>query len=382
MTTRVFERAIVLATFSLLAQGAFALTTVNCGIGQTISSALAPGAVIEIKGTCKENVVITQDDVTLKRVPGSAKPRLRSKSKANKSAIVIDGARRVTLTGLQIVNSLNGIVATNGATFTLGGSIVKNNKEHGVVISDNARGEIKNSDVEFNGADGISVQDGAHANIHDNSITDNGQATPPDAGRGVVVNDGASADIKRNDITDNSSDGIGVFNGAYARVEDNDIERNGRLAVFEGGLQVSRAVVRANGNRYNDNAYAAIAVYNDGSYRTGTFLNAVDNPDNLFPFEVINQGTGQLAVELSRMVLVDLRQVTVTGDITLGHNSVLQIRGDNVGPVLPCSTVNGNIDAFGIFSLVRLRNVDVTGVVNVGVDSREFVTADCSPPPP
>jgi hypothetical protein len=78
-------------------------------------------------------VVITQDDVTLKRVNGSPKPKLRSTSKGNKSAIVIDGARRVALSGLQIISSLNGIVATNGATFTLSTSTVKNSKKHGVV---------------------------------------------------------------------------------------------------------------------------------------------------------------------------------------------------------------------------------------------------------
>jgi hypothetical protein len=253
------------------------------------------------------------------------------------------------------------------------------------VISDNASGEIKNTDVELNGADGISVKNGAHANIHDNTITDNGQAGGAGAsdfggpGYGVLVNDSGSAEIISSDILDNRASGVGVFNHAFARIEDNDIENNGRLAVFEAGVEVSRAVVVANGNRYKDNPYTAIAVYNGGIYRTGTFLNAADNPDNLFPFEVIDKGTGQHAVELGRIALVDLRQVTVTGQIFVGNNSVLQIRGDNVGPVLPCSTVNGNIDAFGIFSLVRLRNVDVTGVVNVGADSRVSVDADCSP---
>ena len=121
-----FVRGVGLAAFSLLAQGTFAVT-VNCGDGETISSALTPGAVIEIIGPCRENVVITHDDVTLVRATGQPKPKLRSKSKTNKSAIVIDGARRVKLSNLLILNSLNGVVATNGATFTLRKSTVRNN---------------------------------------------------------------------------------------------------------------------------------------------------------------------------------------------------------------------------------------------------------------
>ena len=136
-----FVRGVVLATFSLLAQGAFAVT-VNCGTGGTISSALAPGAFIRIIGLCVENVVITQDDVTLTKAKGKPRPKLKSESKANNSAIVIDGARRVKLSNLLILNSLNGVVAINGATFTLKNSIVKASKEHGVVISDNASGTI------------------------------------------------------------------------------------------------------------------------------------------------------------------------------------------------------------------------------------------------
>ncbi len=376
-----FVRGVALATFSLLAQGAFAVT-VNCGIGETISSALAPGAVIEIIGLCKENVVITQDDVTLKKAAGP-KPRLRSKSKANKSAIVIDGARRVALSGLKIVQSLNGIVATNGATFTLANSTVKNNKENGVVISNNASGEIKKSIVEFNGVDGISVLDGAHANIHDNSITDNGQAEPPGAGRGVLVEDGASADIERNDVMDNYSDGIGVFNGAYARIVENVIERNGRLTVFDAGVQLSRAQVRANGNRYKDNAYAAIEVYNDASYRTGNFLADGGVLDNLFPFEEIVQGTGDIAIDVGRKTFVDLRQVNVTGTINVGNHAMLQIRGDRILPSQTCSTVNGNIDAFGVFAVVRLVDgVNVTGAVNLGADARQLGGAPVCPPFP
>ena len=67
------------------------------------------------------------------------------------------------------------------------------------------------------------------------------------------------------------------------------------------------------------------------------------------------------AVDIGQMSFVDLRQVTVTGDIFVGRQSMLQTRGDNVGPNQQCSTITGNITVFGFNSSARLRNTLVDG---------------------
>ena len=302
--------------------------------------------VILVSGTCAEDVSIHKDDVTLKGNPGATV----------KGTVSITGARRVAVESLRITGSGPGIVATGNASIS-----------------------VRDSQLDHNALAGILVRDGAHADITGNAITDNGQSQPPSAGRGVLVNDGASASVKSNTISDNYSDGIGVFNDAYARLEDNTIERNGRAAVFDAGLQISRARVVANGNRYRDNPYAAIAAYNSSTYRTGTFLTAAGDADNLFAFEQIVQGTGQTAVEMGRLSLVDLRQVNVTGQIFVGNHSQLQIRGDRAGPNKTCSSVNGNISASSTFSVVRLRTTQVNGIIFIGPDARLIGGSICPP---
>ncbi len=308
--------------------------TVNCGtdtIGDVLAAATPGGRLtITINGTCTENVTIERNKVTLQGGSGGGVT----------GTITIPSARWVVIKKLTVTGPGAGISGFENASFT-----------------------VEESTIDANGTDGIQVHDGANANILNNTITNNGQASLPDSGRGVVLGDGASADIRNNTIEDNRSDGIGVFNGAFARIEQNTIQRNGRAAVFESGIQVSRALVRANGNVIRNNGYAGVEVFNSGDYRTGTFLSLADNPDNLFPFEVIDQsGAGGLAVELGRKSFVDLRQVTVTGNIDVYAQAILQVRGDDIGNNQPCSTVAGTVSVFGPNSVAQLRAVNVTTV--------------------
>lgn len=283
---------------------------------------------IIVEGSCTEDVTITRDDVTLQGGSGTVDGQ-----------ITINGARRVFIKNLTVTGSGAGISGIENASFT-----------------------VENSTIDRNGAAGIEVLEGAHADINNNTITNNGQANLPDSGRGVIVNNAGSATIAANTIQGNRSDGVGVFNGAFARVQDNTIEGNGRPQVFEAGIQVSRAVVRANRNIITNNGYAAIEVFNDGSYRTGTFLNAFDTQDNIGPFEVIEGvGPGKVALDIGQASYVDLRQVHVKGTVFVGRQSMLQVRGDNVLPNQTCSTIEGALSVFGFNSGARLRTTNVTG---------------------
>ncbi len=104
-------------------------------------------------------------------------------------------------------------------------------------------------------------------------------------------------------------------------------------------------------------------MFNFGTYRTGSFLSP-SQPDNDGPFETISVGTGVVAVELGQMAFVDLRQVEVTGNLLVGRQSMLQVRGDNVGTSETCSLIDGDVSVFGFHSSARLRFVDVTGTVS------------------
>jgi len=313
---------------------------VDCTTGKTLAHALEKGnedkaLVVVVQGTCTENITITRDDVTLVADPGGATVN---------GTITIQGARRVVIKSLRVTGSGAGVVGTDNAAFT-----------------------VEDSVLDRNGTDGIVVANGAQATITGNTITNNGQAALPDSGRGIYVNNSASAEITKNTIEDNRSDGIGVFNNAYANVRENLIQRNGRPdPICDAGIQLSRAHVRANGNIIKDNGCAAVEVSNSSDYRTGSFLNSVEQPDNEFPFEQIEGvGPGKRAVDVGNASYVDLRQVNVRGSVSVGLQGMLQVRGDNVGPTLQCSTIDfdfpgGSFQVSGFNGFVRLQTVKVT----------------------
>ncbi len=321
----------LLGSLLFLSMGTAVAAVVNCpkdSIQKEVDKAKKPTTII-IKGVCDEDVTIKKNDITLEGDGGTVN-----------GTITIRTARWVVIRNLTVTGSGAGVVGTENAAFT-----------------------VEDSTISFNDTAGIDVEDGAHATIRNNEIKNNGQAALPDSGRGVLVNDGGNANISNNTIEDNRSDGVGVFNGAFARVEGNTIQRNGNAVRFDAGIQVARARVRGNGNVIRNNGYAGVEVFNSGDYRTGTFLSLADNPDNLFPFEVIDQsGAGGLAVELGRKSFVDLRQVTVTGNIDVYAQAILQVRGDDIGANQPCSTVAGTVSVFGPNSVAQLRAVNVTTV--------------------
>lgn len=318
------------------AYAAVVTTTVNCNEGQSIGEALKQGGpfnplVVIVQGTCTENVAITRDHLTFQGDGGTVH-----------GTITILGARGVVIRGLTVTGSGAGVDGTGNAAFA-----------------------VEDSILDRNDTDGIVVRNGAHATIERNTITNNGQAALPDSGRGILVVRGATAEIRGNTIEDNRSDGIGVFDNGFARVRENVIQRNGRPdPICDAGIQLSRARVRANGNIIKDNGCAGIEVFNSSDYRTGSFLNAVEQPDNEFPFEQIEGvGAGKRAVDLGQDSYVDLRQVNVRGSVMVGPQSMLQVRGDNVGPNLQCSTIDtagGVFEVSGRNGLLRLRAVNIT----------------------
>ncbi len=211
---------------------------------------------------------------------------------------------------------------------------------------------------------GTIIFDGAHRGVVQN-------ATVTGPGGGIVANNAASVLIQDNMIVDNvGGDGVGVFNGSFARIFRNTITGNGRAALFEAGIQVARAVARGQGNTIDNNDYAGIEVFNFGTYRTGTFISE-DDPDNNGVFETISVGaSGIIAVELGQMSFVDVRQVFITGNVDVGRKSMLQIRGDKIAPKA-CSQIAGDLNATGIFAVGRLDFAHVTGATNgtiVGVN--------------
>lgn len=256
----------------------------------------------------------------------------------------------------------------------------------GTITFDGAqRGVVRNATVTGPGS-GIVVDHGASVLIQDNTITANGDALDIYS-PGVQVKNASSAQVRDNTITDNTSDGVGVFNGAFALIETNTIERNGRASpFFEAGIQVSRAVVRGKGNIIRNNDYAGVEVFNFGTYRTGSFITAVGQIDNDGPFEIIDVGAnGVVAADIAQMSYLDLRQVLITGNVFVGLKSMVQLRGDGI-PIVNCSLLDGDLTVTATQALARLTShVHVTGTISGTVDGASELIENCPnlplPPP-
>jgi hypothetical protein len=311
---------------------------VDCSRGDTIQRQIDrrnPDRELQltIRGTCTENVTVDRDDLTLIGDGGTVI-----------GTISIPGSRRVLIRTLT-VSSPTG---------------------PGIFAADNAGVTVEDSNLVRNGTEGVLVRGGAHVNLRRNRLAENGLTAGPDSGRGIYAIHNGSVDASNNTIVDNRSDGVGIFNGSYARLVQNTIERNGRFAAAESGVQVNRARIRAHGNIIRNNTgYTAVNAVNHGEYRTGTGLNAEDFPDNEFPFEVIEHrvGPGLFALDINNMSYGDFRQVHIVGSINVGPQTLLQLRGDDIGPTLVCSTVNLNGGSFfitGRNGLARLRATSVT----------------------
>jgi hypothetical protein len=319
------------------------IKVVDCSSGDTIQRQIDrrnPDRELQlmIRGTCTGNVSVDRDDLALIGEGGTVI-----------GTITIPGSRRVLIRNLTVSSPTGpGIFGTDNASFT-----------------------VEDSDIVRNATEGVSVRSGAHANLRRNRLSENGRAAGPDSGRGINATHNGSVDASDNTIADNRSDGVGIFNGSYARLAQNTIERNGRIAASEGGVQVNRARARANANVIQNNTgLAAIIVTNHADYRTGTGLNAADSPDES-TFEKIQHPVGGnlTAVEVSNGSYGDFRQVNITGSIFVGDHSAMAVRGDQVPPNQPCSTLNtagGFVNVSGRHGLLRLRGVQATPPVITG----------------
>ena len=270
---------------------------VDCAAGDTIARAVGaawPGLEtrIVLLSNCTEDVTIRKDGITVNGDP-------------------------------------NGTDQQGGST-TLFGSIQ---------FEDAHRVGIRNLTISNPSGDGVVATAGANFNVEDAVIANN-------SGGGVVVEDAASGTIRNSVISDNVGEGVLVVDGAFLRIEHNLIENNG-LDEELSGVAVARAVVRANGNQYFGNGYAAIEVAQNGTYRTGVGDVA----------EIIRPGPLGYALDISRESYVGLRFVDMTGEIEMSPASELDIRGTSAKQ----SRVSVDIRALNLSVARIVRNVDAEG---------------------
>jgi len=127
-------------------------------------SASNPGDTLRVAGTCREPVVVTVDHLTLDGldagafdggVPGGGPFKVNGG--AFNAAIVIDGARGVTVRRFTIRNSPGGgIIGQSNAAFKIQNTIIQNNY-FGIVVQGGSQAEIDSSEISGNTDGGIGI---------------------------------------------------------------------------------------------------------------------------------------------------------------------------------------------------------------------------------
>lgn len=355
--------AVAIAAFLVYANDAAALSdlvvNVNCANGQTIEQALNRPTVFDrrlvivVQGTCTENVTVERDDVVLR---AHASGGGVNSADAAKSAIDINGAKRVALVDLSVAGGRHGVRATGGASFAIHGGAVRSAVLNGISVVD-ASASVDGSTIESNGRAGALAESGSITLT--NSTVRANQFSGVTAFRGGQVKlgdvDDAGTVCCGNTITENTLDGVTVADSASALLYGNLIQGNGIPTGRFGILAVNESVVNLRGGnliRNNGSATGGAGVFARAStIRTGRG----DAPLSPTTNEISGSFVGMLA-ELN--ATLDLRPgLSVTGNVlnglTLNHGTRLRIEGTTI-------SANGQN---GIFAR-GTSTVDVIGGAN------------------
>ncbi len=302
---------ILAATAAPTAAEAITLTA-NCNadpsnaLGNALAGA-APFDVIEVNGTCTQNVTILIDDLTIQgvggnpmvagqlwveaarrvtiqnlTVQGNHTPGLNGIVSINSAAvkvanvsidgigdhgvIVLHGAS-ADLNQVTVTNSTRGIVAEDNGSFQVVNSLVESSSDIAIVINRASSGVVIGTTVQNNGGIGIAFALGGGGNVISSTIQNNGSSgvllsdsasayiegstVVGNAGNGVVVDGTSNSVSNSNSITNNSGNGISVTAGSHGSLDGNTIQNNadnGIIIDLGASAIVTGSTIESNGS--------------------------------------------------------------------------------------------------------------------------------------
>jgi hypothetical protein len=177
---------------------------VDCNKGETISEALTkadPGDTIRVTGTCRKQVTITTDRLTL---DGQGTAILDGGGGASgdlSGLLTIDGARGVMVTGFTIQNGPSGgILGLHAATFAIKTTTVQNNASAGIMLTDQSTAELTDFTTQRNQR-GISVLNASLVILRENIIISGNQGDGVHlVGQSIMEIRGAHVEARNNDF--------------------------------------------------------------------------------------------------------------------------------------------------------------------------------------
>jgi hypothetical protein len=349
---------------------------VKCDKGDSVQSALdslTGPAIITVTGTCQENLVIKNDDITLQGGTYDAPD-------SERGTIVVQGARRVAITGVTVRGGLIGVEAYQGASLTLENSLIKENYRCGVLALFGSSLRVDSCEIKDNNEQGVVVSDNSALSLTNCTIEDNHMA-------GVLVWSASNARIGRswesvlgpNQIKNNGGVGVNVNSGAFAWIIGNTLEGN-----HAKGVNIDGASAQVNDNIIAKNFQEGIAVQNSGSAIIGpdTLHQAGPNTIEENQWEGINisnggsacissntiQNNGRTGVLIQHATAELLGGNTIKGNgghgVQVGQGTLFQPVG--AGPDLITKNAYSGIYAGNATSL-DIRNAEVTNNTQNGI---------------
>jgi parallel beta-helix repeat protein len=204
---------------------------VSCGAGGTIAAALnqTPGRplTINVTGPCTENVTITRDDVTLQ---GAVAGTVINAAVATSPTILMNGARRIILSNLDVRGGNRGVNGLRGASFDLRNCTVQNAASNqGVIVSNASVAVVDNCTVQNNPTGGLAATNGAELYVTNTTVQNNG-GTAILAVRSSYVRVGqdfaGSASLGPVTITGNAGNGVLITENSAGTIVGGLIEAN------------------------------------------------------------------------------------------------------------------------------------------------------------
>jgi parallel beta-helix repeat protein len=291
-------------------------------------------------------------------------------------------------------NARYGVIVTNNAGARIGitdqttaaGNVIQSNGLDGVGIFNGSNGNLFGNTIQNNVRDGISIGRSAGRSVGSNVISANG-------GRGVTVTGGASLFQAQGDfdltptldtITANTGDGVGVFQGSSAELQNASITGNGGRGVNlsnSGSLRILNSTISGNNGDgigvFNGSSALVVPPTVTITGNTGTGVNLFDGASADIQFASITSNTGG-GVRGNTGATVRLLGTTVSQHpsegVAIGDGSTAMIQC-TFAPFPTCAAGSVNTIAGNNINGVRvssgstgvLQGVTVSGTTGLGV---------------
>jgi len=231
------------------------------------------GEAISFTGICTGPVVVATDGLSLTGVGSAVIDGL------GQDALTVAGADRVSLTGLEVRNGINGIVGVNGAHIALKNVSVHDNIVFGISLQTSSSALLSAVTTTRNGVHGLDLETGSSATIIGTFTSSMNRVF------GINVNGSSLTFSRANATVSGNALGIQVATAANAFINDSQTVVNVTNNLATGLTVVSGAHMVSFGGTINasDNPLAGVSVNSKGGLDldAGSQLNAFNNGDGV-----------------------------------------------------------------------------------------------------